>query len=379
MKKLVFKQGDSIIKTAENHLIKKRIKRKVFMLLALLLLFVVGCGTDQAVEGEEKAKNQSETTTEDNDSSETSELKQPSVVMKDNLTTNEEETENTGEEENNEKEQQVKQEANKEQEETPKEEPIEEKKEKVQETDASSDEKEEPKEEVKERDTSNDKKEEPTEEVTEESKEEVKEERDTSNDNKEEVKSIIAFNKLFPIRQSNTVSSEQRLKDHNNTLEYPEMKYYVDQLNKGFGNWVKGAYNWDYRNTNNKSSYLAYRGGGYFYDGKPMSANEQYNAIYQKIKEYQFVINSSFNYKYEDIFVHSTRGGYTIHGVMSFNYTSNNGSKIEGLQAGKTYNVRVEVEMNYATLKSTDNWNFWNYGDYGLLTITDEHFVSSFN
>lgn len=188
----------------------------------------------------------------------------------------------------------------------------------------------------------------------------------------------IAITDLFQMWSGTALSSEQRRNAHNDTMANPQTSYYVDQLNREYNKYINGTFNWDYRNKNNRNNYLAFRGGNYRYDNTSMNASQQYNAIHKKIEEHQFVIESRFSYSKEDIYIHPTEGGYYVSGVLQIRYTSHNGSKIIGWNERQWYSVRYETEWTFKTTNSSDNWNFWSYGDYGLLLLSREVRTGSF-
>ena len=187
----------------------------------------------------------------------------------------------------------------------------------------------------------------------------------------------INVNDLFQMRSASGLSAQQRLDAHNSTMADSEMKYYVEQINKEFNKYIQGSFSWDYRNSNNKSNFLAFRAGGYFYDNASLQADQLYSKIHQKVNEHQLIITPSFNYNIQDIFVHPTRGGYVVSQVLSLKYTSANGSKIEGWEPNKWYSVRYEVEFNFNSANTS--WSMWNYGEYGRLTTGFDYKVGNFN
>ncbi|WP_246942802.1 S-layer homology domain-containing protein [Bacillus pinisoli] len=186
----------------------------------------------------------------------------------------------------------------------------------------------------------------------------------------------IKINNLFQMRPASGLTAEQRLKEHTDSMVDYENQYYIEQLNREFGKYIQGSFDWDYRNQNNRANFLAFRAGKYWYDNSSLTTEAFYNAIFNKVKEHQLIITPSFNYNIQDIFIHPTRGGYVVSQILSLKYTSANGSKIEGWNPNTWYSVRYEVEFNFNSART--NWPMWNYGDYGRLTTGFDYRVGDF-
>jgi hypothetical protein len=189
------------------------------------------------------------------------------------------------------------------------------------------------------------------------------------------VAKTININNLFQMKSGENLSAEQRLKAHNDSMADPEMKYYIEQINREFSKYIQGAFSWDYRNKNNRANFLAFRASGYWYDNSSLQADKLFDAIHKKVSEHQLIITPSFNYSIQDIFVHPTRGGYTVSQVLSLKYTSANGSRVEGWEPNKWYSIRYEVPFNFSS--GSPSWPLWNYGDYGRLTVGSDYRVGS--
>ncbi|MFB9749929.1 hypothetical protein, partial [Leifsonia shinshuensis] len=153
----------------------------------------------------------------------------------------------------------------------------------------------------------------------------------------------------------------------------------IEALNGEIQRYINGTFNWDYRNTNNKTDFLAFRGGNYYYDDSSLNAQQYYDAVHQKIKEHKLTIDVSFNYDIEDIFVHPERGGYVVSQILSIRVNSDDPNvEVEGVNLGEWHSVRYETEFNFKTLNSWDNWTFWYQGDYGLLINGFDYRIGSF-
>lgn len=193
----------------------------------------------------------------------------------------------------------------------------------------------------------------------------------------EPVASTISIDDLFQWQTASGLTAEQRLDAHNDTMENSrDGWYYVEQLNREFDKYIQGTFSWDYRNQNNKANYLAFRRSRDSYDGASMTTPEKYDRIHEKMKEHQLIITSSFNYSIEDIFIHPTRGGYTVSQVLRLKYTSDNGSRIEGMEPNKWYSVHYEVGFSFPG--DQPSWELWNYGDYGWLAAGFEYRIGNF-
>jgi glucan-binding repeat-containing protein len=179
------------------------------------------------------------------------------------------------------------------------------------------------------------------------------------------VAKTISIDNIFQMHTDSGLTAEQRLAAHNKSMKSTEDKYYIEQLNREFDKYIQGAFNWDYRNQNNKSNYLAFRTTEKVYDHAPIATDKLYEKIHQKIKDHQLVITPSFNYEIQDIYLDPARGGYTVSQVLKLKYTSANGSRIEGWEPNTWHSVRYEVR--FAFPGEIPSWKVWNYGDYGYL------------
>lgn len=189
--------------------------------------------------------------------------------------------------------------------------------------------------------------------------------------------STISIYDLFVnMRTASGLTAERRLQAHNESMEDYETEYYIRQLNSEFNKYIQGNFKWDYRNKNNRSNFLAFRGQSYWYDNASRATPDLYDRIHNKVKEHQLIIEPSFNYSIEDIFIHPERGGYVVSQVLRLKYTSDNGSRIEGMEPNKWYSVRYEVEFSFPGSKPS--WTLWNYGDYGWLAAGMEYRIGSF-
>lgn len=189
----------------------------------------------------------------------------------------------------------------------------------------------------------------------------------------------IDIHNLFQMRTGAALTSQQRSAAYNESKNDTTENYYCTKIDSVYGNYIQGTFDWDYRNKNNRNNFLAWRGGNYWYDNKSLSASKLYDEIYQKVQSHKLVIIAKISYSRKDTFIQPTHGGYTVYGVLSIKYHSDNGSTIKGYKPDTWYSVRYEPEFDFKTLSKTDTWSRWTGSNpANLLSVSFQYRVGNF-
>lgn len=231
--------------------------------------------------------------------------------------------------------------------------------------------KKQPKEEEKPKEESPKEEEKPKEEETAPPKEEVV---------------VVDFLKLLGFKVGYSgLSNSQIAKINQEQLESPSDGMFDDtaarivMVRNGYKDYGAGTFNWDYRNTNNRSKYLKYRGGRVYYQpekyGAAMSYSEVYNKIHQVIKDNKLIIQGSFSYDPSHVYAHPSKEGFWITGTMKIKYTSDSGAKLKGMEPNKWYSRRFNIVLFYPTLHPSDNWSLWFPKSEGINLLVSREYV----
>lgn len=190
---------------------------------------------------------------------------------------------------------------------------------------------------------------------------------------KEEAEDGIDLMDLFGFRIAEAVPEEEKENLIKETLNSPNSTYLSAFTPEVVQKYAHGTFNWNYKNTENREDFLAFRRGTYFYKYKDdfLTADELYNVIHERIKKHKLKIDYEFSFKEKDIYINPTRGGFTLSGILKFKYKSDNGSKIYGYEPGKWYELNYEVDFNWNIASETDNWKMWDNGATGLSVSQD--------
>ena len=182
----------------------------------------------------------------------------------------------------------------------------------------------------------------------------------------EETENSIDFMDLFAFRLGEKVPKGEKEKIRKQLLESYEGERLLEFTPETIKRFANGVFGWNYRNTNNKDDFLAFRTGTYFYQDDFLTADELYDAIHERIQKHKLKFDYEFSYTVNDIYSNPVRGGFTVSGILKFKYTSDKGSVLAGYEPDTWYSLEYEADFNWNTPAATDNWPMWDNGATGL-------------
>lgn len=184
----------------------------------------------------------------------------------------------------------------------------------------------------------------------------------------------LVLNKMFNTLFGNGFKIDETVVDideqYKLTMEHEVTGMFAKELENEVERFITGSFSWDYRNTDNKEDFLAYRVGKMFYRDRVYNAADVYGQIHNKIKEQKLTITSSINPGNAKVYLHPN-GGYIIDKEVTLVF--NQSDEENGIEKGEEYTFNYRAEFNFATPTENDLWFLWKDNELGVLTLTDQY------
>lgn len=130
---------------------------------------------------------------------------------------------------------------------------------------------------------------------------------------------------------------------------------------------INGTLSWDYRSTDNREDFLAFRVGEYIYDKTIYSADLMYDAIHEVCRDKRVVITPQYSLEDVQVYLRYEQGAYVLEVPIVLSV------QINGVE--RKYEMEYFSVFGFKTPSKRDVWNLWATSDKHYLNMITQDYI----